>query len=86
MQNRNIVISEIKSDIIAILTKGDDNKQTDEEKVFDLSILRAGLFKAGYGAREINATIAGYIRRGLMKPAIALTEGQYIFSKKLYEQ
>ncbi|WP_118953563.1 hypothetical protein [Taibaiella helva] len=86
MQKRNVVISEIKSDISAILNKGNENRQPGDEKLFNLSALRAGLFKAGYSAREINATMASYAKRGLMKPsADPRNDGEYIFSKKAYE-
>lgn len=86
MQKRNVAVSEIKADIMAILNEGNEHKPSGEERIFSLSALRAGLFKAGYGAREINATMASYAKRGLMQPATATgTDGEYVFSKKAYE-
>jgi len=89
MQKKNIEASAIKSDIKTILNESAVVIPADavsEEKIFDLSALRARLFKASYTAREINATLAGFLKRGLMK-AISEDEKEvnYVFSKKLYE-
>jgi hypothetical protein len=83
----NIMVSEIKSDINAILNENKEMEQNIENgKIFNLSALRARLFKAGYNAREINATMASYAKRGLMKPLEETGhEGEYVFSKKAYE-
>ncbi|KAA5532188.1 hypothetical protein F0919_15415 [Taibaiella lutea] len=81
------MVSEIKSDISIILNENTGAEQNIENgKIFSLSALRARLFKAGYTAREINATMASYAKRGLMTP-LAGTEndGQYVFNKKAYE-
>lgn len=86
MQKKNITVSEIKSDISAILNEDSESRQTIDGMTFNLSALRARLFKAGYNAREINATMTSYAKRGLMKPMIdSESSGEYVFNKKAYE-
>jgi hypothetical protein len=80
--------SEIRADIKDIINETVAVEFADtaaEGKIFNLSELRARLFKANYTPREINATMASLGKRGLMKIiADKEEEGNYIFGRKVY--